>query len=149
MGRREELVEAEDRGWAEIQAILDRLAPEQMEGPAINADGWSAKDVLWHLCCWTAEAARQLERVRVGTYVDQDWDTDGLNTRYLEKGRGQDLATVRAELAAARSRMMAEWAAIEELSPPAEEWFEESGALHYHEHLADLRAFADRVAPTR
>ena len=146
MGRRDEMVEAEDRGWAEIGGNLGRLSPEQMQEPGATADGWTVKDILWHLCCWTAEAARQLERIHMGTYVEQDWDTDGLNARYLEEGRGQDLATVRAELAAARSRVMAEWAQIDELTPAAEEWFEESGALHYHDHLAELRAFADRVA---
>lgn len=148
MDRRDEMRRDEEQAWGELRAILDRLTPEQMERPGLP-DGWSVKDLLWHLCCWEAEAGRQLARIAAGTYVEQDWDTDALNARYLEEGRAQDLPTVRAELAASRTRALEEFGRIAELTPPAEEWFGESGAEHYREHLVDLRAFADGLTRDR
>lgn len=144
MDEKAKLVQEEDELWAEVSALVALLTPEQLEEPGM-ADDWSVKDLLWHLCCWTAEAARQLERVRLGTYIEQDWDTDGLNQRYLEESRRQDLATVRAELAAARTRALHEWAALEEVTPEAIEWFGESGPEHYREHLGDLRPWVERL----
>lgn len=146
MDERTKLVEEEDELWVEVSALVDSLAEEQLEMPGLNTDGWSVKDLLWHLGCWTAEAARQLERVRMGTYVDEDWQTDARNAVFLEEGRRQDLATVRAELAAARTRALQEWAAQPQITPEAVEWFGESGPEHYREHLTDLRAWVGTLS---
>ncbi len=82
----------------------------------------------------------------MGTYVEQDWDTDGLNAAFLEVSSGMDLDTVKAEWIAARTRMLKEWDQLEEVTPPAEEWFEESSAQHYEEHMPDLRRWAGEEA---
>jgi len=146
MGRREELAEAESRAWKELHELVGRLTPEQVEEPGINADGWSTKDLLWHIGCWTAESARQLERIRVGTYEERDWDdTDDLNARYLEEGRRMDLPTVRSELTSARARALEEWSLLADPTPEAIEWFEESGAIHYGDHLGELRRYVERL----
>lgn len=145
MDEKAKLTREEDGLWAEVWALVDRLTPAQLEETGMAGD-WSVKDLLWHLCCWTAEAARQLERIRMGTYEKQEWDTDGLNQRYLEESRRQDLATIRAELAAARTRALQEWAALTEVTPDGVEWFGESGPEHYREHLADLRPWVERLA---
>lgn len=146
MGRREEMAEAEREAWADLQGLVARLAPEQMESRDMNADGWSVKDLLWHLGCWTAESARQLERIRLGTYEERDWsDTDDLNARYLGEARRLDLATVRTEMIAARNRALEEWAALDELTPEAIEWFEESGPVHIRDHIEDLRGYVERA----
>jgi hypothetical protein len=50
-----------------------------------------------------------------------------------------DLKTVKAEFAASRTRMVVEFGTLPEVTPAAVEWFEESGPLHYQEHLVDLR----------
>ncbi len=147
MDRRDELLKEEDEVWEEVCRILDRLTPEQMKESGMTEAGWSVKDLLWHFQCWTAESARQLERIRLGTYEEQDWDTDGLNQRYFEESRGLDLATVRACLSASRNRALQEWAAVGELTPEAVEWFEESGPVHFRDHLPELRAWAERLAP--
>ena len=143
MGRREELVDAEERGWAEIQRSCDRLTPEQMEGPAqrrrLVREGRPVAPLL--LDGRGGRAARADAPGPTSTIAD----TDGLNPRYLEEGRGQDLATVRAELAAcAQPRDGGVGGDRPSFPRRPQEWFEESGALHYHEHLADLRAFARR-----
>jgi hypothetical protein len=145
MDERTRLVQQEDEGWAEFCGLVERLSPEQLEEPGLTDDGWSVKDLLWHVCCWWAEAARQLERIRLGTYGEREWDTDALNARFHEEGRGLDLPDVRVQLSAARARALQELAALPEITVPAVEWFAESGALHYREHLRDLRSWVDRL----
>ena len=147
MDERTKLVHEEDEAWAEIVALISGLTEQQMEEPGLTPAGWSVKDLLWHFCRWTAEAARQLERIRMGTYVEQDWDTDtdALNDRFFRESQGMDIAIVKTQLAAARSRALAEWAALPELTPEAVEWFGESGSLHDREHLPDLRAWVKKL----
>jgi len=150
MGKREELSASEERAWNEFHDLIARFTPEELELPGANADGWSAKDVMWHIGCWIAEAAQQLECIRLGTYIDREWDdTDEINSKMLEEGRRQDLSTVRAELASARTRALQEWAALEELTPDAEEWFSEIGPAHYDDHSAELTAWADELEGRR
>jgi hypothetical protein len=88
-----------------------------------------------------------LERIRVGTYDggDNASNVDELNARFLVEGRRLDLATVTAELYAARNHALVEFAAIPEVTPEAEEWFRESGPEHYDEHLGDLRAWVGKL----
>jgi len=142
---RTKLVRQEDEAWAEIEALTVDLTEQHMEEPGLTPAGWSVKDLLWHFCCWTAESARQLERIRMGTYEEQDWDTDALNDRFFRESQGMDIAIVKTQLAAARSRALAEWGSLPELTPEAIEWFGESGSLHYREHLPDLRAWVKKL----
>jgi hypothetical protein len=147
MGRREDLLRSEDQGWAELRSLLDALSPQQMLEPGLTPEGWSVKDLLWHLGAWSAEAGVMLERIRTGTYdvKDQATNVDELNARFLDEGRRVDLATAKSELYAARNRALMEWAALPKVTPEAEEWFRESGPEHYQEHLDDLRAWVGKL----
>jgi hypothetical protein len=147
MGRRDDLLRSEDQGWAELRSLLDALSPQQTLEPGLTPEGWSVKDLLWHLGAWSAEAGVMLERIRTGTYdvKDQATNVDELNARFLDEGRRVDLATAKSELYAARNRALVEWAALPEVTPEAEEWFRESGPEHYQEHLDDLRAWVGKL----
>jgi len=147
VGRREDLLRSEDRGWAELHSLLDALSPRQMLEPGLTPEGWSVKDLLWHLGAWWAEAVIMLERIRAGTYDRKDEATsvDELNARFLEEGRRLDLATVKPELYAARNQALLGFAAVPEVTPEAEEWFRESGPEHYQEHMADLRTWVGKL----
>jgi len=35
-----------------------------MEEPTVNEDGWSIKDLLWHMASWDAEIGEELEKMR-------------------------------------------------------------------------------------
>jgi hypothetical protein len=150
MVRREDLLGSEDRGWNELHSLLETLSRQQMLEPGLTPDGWSVKDLLWHLGAWWAKAGVMLERIRVGTYEggDQSSNVDELNARFLEEGRRLDLATVTAELYSARNHALVEFAALPEVIPDAEEWFRESGPEHYDEHLDDLREWVDKFTST-
>ncbi|HET7870523.1 MAG TPA: maleylpyruvate isomerase N-terminal domain-containing protein [Actinomycetota bacterium] len=144
---REDLLRSEDRGWSELRSLLDSLSRQQALEPGLTAEGWSVKDLLWHLGAWWAKAGVMLERIRVGTYEggDHGSNVDELNARFLEEGRRLDLSTVTAELYAARNHSLVEFAALPDVTPEAEEWFRESGAEHYDEHLGDLRVWVGKL----
>ena len=146
MDRRRELVDREDAAWAELHEALDAFGPEQLESRTLNEEGWSPKDVMFHIGAWLAEAGLQLERIGEGTFVEPELDIDELNARWLEVSRGLDVETARAELLSSRTRLLQALEELPEITPQAQEWFEESGDLHYLEHLPELRAALAREA---
>jgi Mycothiol maleylpyruvate isomerase N-terminal domain len=135
----EALMDAEEANWHELCAEVERFTHEELERPGVTPGGWSVKDVLFHLGAWAAECGLQLERMRMGTWEEPHLDVERKNREWFELSRTMDVKTVKAELAAARTRMVVEFGTLPEVTPHAVEWFEESGPLHYGEHLADLR----------
>jgi hypothetical protein len=145
---RDEITRKEAEGWAELRAQVDRLRPEQRERPEVNADGWSVRDVLWHIAHWWTDLARMLDEMREGTFTepqDDDETTDADNAAVLEVSRGMTIAAVEQGVVAARERMLAAWAAQTELAEPAERWFTWETIEHYTDHLDEVRDFADSV----
>jgi Mycothiol maleylpyruvate isomerase N-terminal domain len=141
------LLAEEEEGWRALHEAFARVPPERFEEPALTEEGWSAKDVMFHVGAWMAEAERQLSRMRMGTYRDEGLTKeriDEINHEWFEVSRSLDPDTVRAEFHAARVRMLQEWEQLTDVTPDAWEWFEESGPIHYAEHLPGLRAFAER-----
>jgi Mycothiol maleylpyruvate isomerase N-terminal domain len=146
MGRREELLRAEAEGWEELIAVLDAAAPELVERPGLNAEGWAVRDVMWHLAFWCGDAARALNDIGEGRFerAHEPYgaeEVDRLNDRELERSRGMEPDQVRSELHRGRSAMLQRFGALEVLTADADEWFEESGPLHYAEHLPELEAW--------
>ena len=72
MDRRKELVDREDAAWVELHEVLDAFGPGQLESPTLNQEGWSPKDVMFHIGAWLAEAGCQLERMCAGTFVEPE-----------------------------------------------------------------------------
>jgi len=123
------------------------MSPDELQRTGLTPEGWSVKDAMFHIGAWMADCANQLERMRLGTFVervDTIPDIDRTNREWFEVSKTLELKTVRVELVAAHQRMLQEWAALTEPTPAAWEWFEESGPIHYRKHLDDLRGWADR-----
>jgi hypothetical protein len=130
----------EEAAWVELNALVHGLSPEQLTTPGSASEGWSIKDVMWHIAAWSADAAGQLERMRVGTFDPTEvHDTQALNDAWLEVSKGLELETVKAEWYSARTMMVERFGEGARLPAEADEWFEEAGALHYAKHLQDLR----------
>ena len=74
-----------------------------------------------------------------------------MNRRFFEENRDLPLPILRAELFAARNRMLRAWADLGtgEPDPHAEEWFVESGANHYAEHVPRLREWVGELQGRR
>jgi hypothetical protein len=138
------LVAEEDAGWRALLDLFASIPPDRVDESGVTDDGWSAKDVMFHIGAWCAEAANQLERMRTGTFVEGGIDTEARNREWFETSRRLDVPTVRAELHPARERMLREWLALGDKTLSAKEWFEESGVIHYGEHSRGLRIWLER-----
>jgi hypothetical protein len=136
----------EEAGWVELNALLHGLSAAQLTAPGLMADGWSIKDVMWHIAAWSADAAGQLERMRAGTFDPTEvQDTQALNDAWFKVSKGLELETVKAEWYSARTMMVERFGEGARLPSEADEWFDEAGALHYAEHLQDLRVSVERA----
>ncbi|MGH2711168.1 MAG: DinB family protein [Actinomycetota bacterium] len=142
-----ELLEQDDKGWADLRSLIDDLTPEQANEPGYNGE-WSVKDLIAHIGSWFAEAGVMLEQMRMGTYTRERLDVDGLNKTWFETWRDKDMNTVKSELMSARSRMLEEWDRLPEVDDEAKRWFYESTAEHYEEHLPRLRDWVAQVRGT-
>jgi hypothetical protein len=134
----ERLIVEEDRAWSTLHALFERVPASRFDDPDVTSGGWSAKDVMFHVGAWLAEASRQLERIREGTYEPPRLTSQALNEEWFALSRTLDLVTVRAELEAGRVMARETLGTLAEVTPLAREWFEESGVLHYTEHAAGL-----------
>jgi DinB family protein len=144
MESRNTLCEQEDIAWEEFHQLVAGFRDSELEDPGVTPDGWSVKDVMFHVGAWLADCGLQFERMRAGTFQEPELDTDAINREWFELSRTLDLQTVRAELMSSRNRMLQTFAAIGELTPAAIEWFEESGPIHYRLHADDLRRWMRR-----
>ena len=141
-----ELMEEEDRLWAELQNLVRSLPVSQVATPGYFEEGWSAKDLVAHVGSWLAEAGVVLERIRFGTYRADEIDIDAMNKQFYEAMRDVAFETVRAQASAARTRMLRAWGSIDHDTPDSERWIRKSGPEHYAEHLPRLREWVDSLA---
>jgi hypothetical protein len=144
MPTKREMFVVEDAGWDELVSLLESLTDDQMHRVGYYPE-WSSKDLLAHIGAWQAEAARFIQQIRGGTYVDEPLDVDAMNERFLDAYRDQPVSIVRAEAWASRTRMITEMNLLQEVNPHAEEWFLESGTKHYDEHLPRLREWVEEL----
>jgi hypothetical protein len=141
----ERLLTEEEVGWAALIGAFDAVPQDRFEEGTLTPEGWSPKDLMFHVAAWCGECDTHLERMRTDTLVDDDLDTDTKNRNFFEVSKGLDAPTVRAELLAVRTRMREALRRFERITPSAQEWFEESGAIHYGDHVRDLSAWKERA----
>ncbi|HET8526465.1 MAG TPA: maleylpyruvate isomerase N-terminal domain-containing protein [Actinomycetota bacterium] len=146
MGRREELLRAEAERWAEFVAALEAVPADRLDTPGLNAEGWAVRDVMWHVAFWCSDAARALTDIAEGRFARarEPYGADEvnrMNDREFERSRSMPPDEVRAEVHRARAAMLERFGMLNEITADADEWFEESGPLHYAEHLRELRAW--------
>jgi len=141
------LLREEDEAWDTLTRHLERVGVDRFEEPTLTPEGWSPKDAMFHVSGWMEDCGLQLDRIRVGTFDPAEETREAIerqNQAWFEVSRSMTPAEVRAGFEAARRRMVDSFTSLEELSPEAVEWFEESGALHYATHVEDLRGFLGR-----
>ena len=138
------LLAEEERGWLALTEAFGDVPPDRFDEPSVTDEGWSPKDVMYHVAAWAEEAAKVLGRIAAGTHRESDLDTQALNERWFEEGRGAEDDVVRIRFAKGRVAMRQVFSTLSEVDANAWEWFEESGPRHYEEHLLDLRSFLER-----
>jgi hypothetical protein len=138
------LLAEEERGWLALTEAFGDIPPDRFDEPSVTDKGWSPKDIMYHVAAWSEEAAKVLGRIAAGTHRESDPDTQALNERWFEEGRGVEDDVVRIRFAKGRVAMRQMFSRLAEVDATAWEWFEESGPRHYFEHLPDLRSFLER-----
>jgi hypothetical protein len=142
MSDRDALTAAEAEAWAAFEAAIEIVPRDRREEPMV--DGWSVKDVLWHVAYWWGDGAETYRAMREGTFEDREHtaeETDATNAGVLAEGRAMSLEEVEAGAAEIRDGMLEAW----RLAPDrrdADENFVSETVEHYEEHLPALRAFA-------
>ena len=140
------LLADEERGWLALTEVFGDVPPDRFDEPSVTDEGWSPKDVMYHVAAWSEEAAKVLGRIAAGTHRESDPDIQALNDEWFEEGRGLGEDFVRIRFAKERVAMRQVFSQLSEVDANAWEWFEESGPRHYAEHLPDLRSFLERGA---
>jgi len=138
------LLADEERGWLALTLVFGDVPPDRFDEPSVTDEGWSPKDVMYHVAAWSEEAAKVLGRIAAGTHREGDPDVQALNEAWFEAGRGLDDDVVRIRFAKGRVAMRQVFSRLTVVDATAWEWFEESGPRHYAEHLPDLRSFLER-----
>ena len=150
MGRREDLLRREAEAWRRIDGLVEAMAPDDLVRPGYTAERWSVKDMMAHVAAWSNLAANILGEIAAGTWrghhvSDEPGGTDRLNSEWFERDRDLDVDTVRSDWHASRARLLESFGELDEITPDADEWFEESGPSHYAEHLPDLERWIERL----
>jgi Mycothiol maleylpyruvate isomerase N-terminal domain len=129
----------EARAFAEFEAAVAAVPRERME-EAVLPDGWTVKDVLWHVAYWWGDGERTFRAIAAGTHTgfDDDEETDVANARVLEESRSRSLQEVEAELGAVRGSFLAAFAPVAG-DATAVELFRSETIEHYEEHLPAVR----------
>ena len=73
------------------------FAPDKVDQPGYFQEGWSAKDLIAHIGSWLAEAGMVLERIRFGTYQQEEIDIDAMNQAFYEAMHDVPFAVVRTQ----------------------------------------------------
>lgn len=140
---RDEILAAEAAAWHELHDAAAGLSPASWAAPGVVGE-WSAKDLVAHVGCWAAEAARQLECIRAGA-PSRGPDVEAFNAASYEACKDLTVNEVVAMASAAHHRLQEE---IELVAPVAlsgkiVEMIHERADRHYREHLAHLRRFIE------
>jgi hypothetical protein len=144
------LLREEDNAWRDLDRRFELVGDDRFEEPTLTPEGWSPKDAMFHISGWMDDCAAQLGRIRAGAFDPTEETREAIerqNQAWFEISRTMDPADIRAGFAAARQRMIDALSALDEVTPEAVEWFEESGALHYAKHGEDLRVFTEGSGP--
>jgi hypothetical protein len=132
--------------WQRLHSVINRLTPKTASVPGYFEEGWTAKDAVAHLGTWMAEGAQVLRQIASGTYREGELDVDAANARYLEAMRDVPFETVHLQATAAHHELLAAWAQLPEVTPPARFWAAKAGPEHLKEHLPRLEEWVDELS---
>jgi hypothetical protein len=150
---RERLFLDERAGWRALQGALAAIEPGRRSEPSVPPGGWSVDITLHHVGAWLDLCGDVLERISAGS-----WDpatapeeapgfVDRWNAEQVERARALTPDAVDVFVARARERALAAFEALPDVDRDAWNWFEESGPMHYAEHVHDLVAWNGGVVP--
>jgi hypothetical protein len=145
----ERLLAEEDAGWRELLAVFESMPPERFDESGVTPEGWSPKDVMFHIGAWLSECTAVLEAIGSGGeategHGDDAVTTDSKNAAWFNMSRELDVQTVRRDFESARAIARQRFSQMTDPTPEGWSWFDESGPIHYAEHGKDLREWLER-----
>jgi hypothetical protein len=153
MSDKSALLREADEAFDELREGLAGLSEEAMGRVWLGA--WGAREIVIHISGWHREAIEGFARVArgepaphaPGTYDDYDaW-----NARFVEARDGAKTAEVLAELETSHRDFLHAAAAVPEAhfapDTAVRGLFDGSGAAHYREHAAQIRAWRQGGQP--
>ena len=148
MDARADLLERERDRWTRLRKLLVEVPPSRAEEPTLNPEGWSVRDLVWHMACWNDVVAAQLNLMRAGAFDDRfEWNTEENNARFLEAGRSIPLAQALASLERSRTELVDAMERLDDVPSRALELFSEPAYKHADDHLPELRRFLGKDPP--
>ena len=143
-------VAAERAGWHELVSLVRSLTAAECLVPGYYRDpDWTVRDMVAHVGTWLAQAERQLERMKAGTYEGSVIDVDAVNAQMLEQMRDQPWDVAWSQANAARTLMLQDWYALTGHDEEAAWWVGKSGGQHYGQHLRRLREWVPELISRR
>jgi hypothetical protein len=142
MSTPEELLELEQDRWATLWQLLGAVPESKTDEPSLTTEGWSVRDLVWHLACWNDVVRKQLQLMHEGRFDDRfDWNTEENNAHFLASGRSVLYPDALSRLKASREAVIRAMNQLEEVPPRALEIFSEPAYQHVDDHLPELRRF--------
>jgi hypothetical protein len=149
MEQREDLLRLERDRWTMLQQLLGEIPQSRTDESSLTPEGWSVRDLVWHLACWNDVVATQLDLIRDGAFDDRfDWDTEENNARFLVSGRSVTFSHALSALERSRANVIRAMEELEEVPPRALELFSEPAYQHVDDHLPELRRFLGIGVPS-
>jgi hypothetical protein len=139
---RAEGAELEARAWSDFEGRLSPIPRARWEEPDV-LDGWTLKEMLWHVAGWLRTCAETLEAKRDGTVAASTGETvDEKNARFAVEAQRMDAEAVWTGVVDARTRVLRAWSELPEIDRAAARKLADETYEHYPDHLKDLDAFA-------
>lgn len=141
---RAEHANREAAAWAGFERALSEVPRERWEETGV-LEGWTAKEMLWHVAGWLDKCATKLEAMNGETAGDAGLTTltvDERNAVFADGARGMHSDAVWTGLIAARERVRRAWDRLAEIDETAIRELADETYEHYDEHRADLERFS-------
>jgi hypothetical protein len=72
----------------DVSSSVSTIPLSRATEPSLTPEGWSVRDLVWHLACWNEVVKDELEKMRLGTFDEAfEWATDANNDHLPELRR--------------------------------------------------------------
>lgn len=140
---RNEHAEREAASWAELERALNAVPRARWDEEGL-LEGWTVKEMLWHVAGWLEKCAGSLESMRDGASPPAGTaeTVDERNARFAGEAREMDSDAVWVGTVAARERVRRAWESLPEIDQAAIQELADETYEHYPEHVLDLGKFS-------
>lgn len=136
-----EQLKLEAASWAEFEGLVNHIPRERWEEPGV-LDGWTLKEMLWHVGGWLRKCAANLEAFAAGgDEQESELTVDETNERLAAESRSMDPDAVWSAVVEARELVRRRFEELPDVGDRATQELADETYEHYPEHLPDLHAF--------